>query len=132
MLLSVTSRPIEQNAGMKLRHVTRRTVPLDLQEHGGTLAEEVDVGPQPVVTGRINPWQITREVFDSYGATPGCAKCTDWSRGVRSTRKHNAACRDRFEQVLKNHPVYGPRIVQSTHRREHVEPVASMVLCLNM
>ena len=67
------------------------------------------------------PWQITREVFQQFGATPSCPKCTDWMRGVRSTRNHSAACRTRLESALKMHPIYGPRIVQSERRRNTEE-----------
>ena len=42
-------------------------------------------------------WQITREVFEQFGSTPNCAKCTDWQQGVRSSRQHSEQCRNRLE-----------------------------------
>ena len=84
-LKTITLRPIEQNAGLQLRHVTRRTVPSDVADTGaigGNREEE----PEPPEQGRRSTWQITREVFNQYGATPEGAKCVDWSRNIRSTR----------------------------------------------
>ena len=73
--------------------------------------------PQPAVD-QTRSWQITKEVWQEYGSTPGCWKCTDWSRNIRSRRSHSRACRDRLERILRAHPVFGPRIAESNQRAE--------------
>ena len=77
-----------------------------------------DRGGEVAVRNRddVRQWQITRAAFNEFGATPGCGRCADWSRNIRSQRGHTQVCRDRFKHVLRHHPVFGPRIVESAIR----------------
>ena len=75
-----------------------------------------DAGDRDLERDRVRHWQITREVFDRYGATPNCPKCTAWTNGTRSSRNHSITCRRRLEQALRHDPIFGPRIVESTTR----------------
>ena len=67
---------------------------------GGALQPAADSIP-PSAKNLPRRWQITRELFDQYGATPQCPKCTAWSNNIRSDQKHNEACRTRLERILK-------------------------------
>ena len=61
-------------------------------------------------------WQITKDVWLEYGSTPRCPKCRDWEQNRRSDTRHSEQCRARLERVLRNHPVFGPRIRDSAAR----------------
>ena len=115
-LHAVRQRPIELPTGVNLRAVA----PVMRQSDGGQNMEPVPADEVEEDAGgpQVRRWQITREVFSEYGATPHCGRCTDWSRGIRSTRMHTSACRERLERALRHHPIYGPRIIQSRARIE--------------
>ena len=78
---------------------------------------EPQPAPPRVEREDVRRWQITREIFNEYGATPGCGKCEDWSRNRRTQRGHSQACRARLERVLRSDPHFGPRIAGSEARQ---------------
>ena len=89
--------------------------------------QEPAAGNPPRARDEARRWQITREVFQEYGATPGCSKCEDWTRNTRSSRSHSNICRARLERILRNHPCFGPRIADSAVRTAPREPQGAVV-----
>ena len=83
-LRSIDCRPIEISSGFKVRHVPPVPVPEQiLESEHPTPRHDRDPGvfdPVGNANAQTRPWQITREVFDQYGATPGCPKCRDWTK----------------------------------------------------
>ena len=78
--------------------------------------EQHPAPPNQPQRSNVRRWQITREIFTEYGATPGCGKCSDWAQNLRTQRGHSQACRARLERILRANPYFAPRILESEAR----------------
>ena len=119
----ITVLPDNEVANVRLRDARPR---VPAEEHQQEAADVPDDQVGTPRSGAPRRWQVTREVFNRMGATPNCAKCTDWAHDVRSSRNHTEACIVRMEQGLQGNPVFAPRILSSpTRRLEHDNAVQS-------
>ena len=73
--------------------------------------------PVEPVKARATP--IQRRFLEKYGYTEGCSKCRAIQRQdeTQPTLAHNAACRARIEELLKNDPEFKDKIEAQEERK---------------
>ena len=74
----------------------------------------------PVQPTKIRATPIQRRYLEKYGFTEGCSKCRAIQRQdeTHPTLGHNAACRARIEELLKNDPEFKEKIAAQEERRD--------------
>ena len=74
----------------------------------------------PVESSKVRATPIQRKYLEQYGFTEGCPKCRAIQRQdeTHPTLAHNAACRARIEELLKNDPQFQEKIAAQDARRD--------------
>ena len=67
----------------------------------------------PVESSKVRAIPIQRKYLEQYGFTEGCPKCRAIQRQdeTHPTLAHNAACRARIEELLKNDPQFQEKML---------------------
>ena len=74
----------------------------------------------PAEPSKVRATLIQRKYLEQYGFTEGCPTCRAIQRQdeTHPTLAHNAACRARIKELLKNDPQYQEKIVAQYARRD--------------
>ena len=78
--------------------------------------------------GDSRQWQITAQVLEKCGLTPGCKGCRAIEQKAQHHQAHSQACRTRIESLLEDEPEWKGRIEQSRVRKTRAEHTRNMLI----